>query len=129
MTRRQPTQVELSSLDFAWRVCKHVKSNAIVLAGPGPSPGVYETVGIGGGQSARVTAVQIACEKAAERARGSSLASDAFFPFPDGVQAAARAGVTAMVQPGGSKKDDDVIKAADDAGVAMIFTGVRHFRH
>jgi phosphoribosylaminoimidazolecarboxamide formyltransferase/IMP cyclohydrolase len=106
-----------------------VKSNAIVLAGPGPSPGVYETYGIGGGQSARVTAVQIACEKSGERARGSTLASDAFFPFPDGVQAAARAGVTAVVQPGGSKKDDDVIKAADDAGVAMIFTGVRHFRH
>jgi phosphoribosylaminoimidazolecarboxamide formyltransferase/IMP cyclohydrolase len=129
VTRRQPTQVELSSLDFAWRVCKHVKSNAIVLAGPGPSPGVYETIGIGGGQSARVTAVQIACEKAAERARGTALASDAFFPFPDGVQTAARAGVTAIVQPGGSKKDDDVIKAADDAGIVMIFTGVRHFRH
>jgi phosphoribosylaminoimidazolecarboxamide formyltransferase/IMP cyclohydrolase len=129
VTRRKPTQAELSSLDFAWRVCKHVKSNAIVLAAPGPSPGVYETVGIGGGQSARVTAVQIACEKAAERARGAALASDAFFPFPDGVQSAARAGVTAMVQPGGSKKDDDVIRAADDAGVAMIFTGVRHFRH
>ena len=73
--------------------------------------------------------MQIACEKSGERARGSALASDAFFPFPDGVQAAARAGVTAVVQPGGSKKDDDVIKAADDAGVAMIFTGVRHFRH
>ncbi len=129
VTRRQPTQIELSCLDFSWRVCKHVKSNAIVLAGPGQSPGVYETLGIGGGQSARVTAVQIACEKAAERARGAALASDAFFPFPDGVQTAARAGVTAIVQPGGSKKDDDVIRAADEAGIAMIFTGVRHFRH
>jgi phosphoribosylaminoimidazolecarboxamide formyltransferase/IMP cyclohydrolase len=129
VSRRQPTQAELSSLDFSWRVCKHVKSNAIVVAGPGKTPGVYETLGIGAGQSARVTAVQIACEKAAERARGASLSSDAFFPFPDNVQTAARAGVTAVVQPGGSKKDDDVIKAADDAGIAMIFTGIRHFRH
>ncbi|HLV68871.1 MAG TPA: bifunctional phosphoribosylaminoimidazolecarboxamide formyltransferase/IMP cyclohydrolase [Polyangiaceae bacterium] len=129
VTRRKPTQAELSSLDFAWRVCKHVKSNAIVLAGPGHSPGVYETYGIGGGQTARVTAVRIACEKAGERAKGAALASDAFFPFPDGVQAAAEAGVTAIVQPGGSKKDDDVIRAADDAGITMIFTGVRHFRH
>lgn len=129
VTRRQPSQVELSSLEFVWRVCKHVKSNAIVLGGGGKSPGVYETFGIGGGQTARVTAVQIACEKAAERAKGAALASDAFFPFPDGVQLAARSGVTAIVQPGGSKKDDDVIKAADDAGIAMIFTGVRHFRH
>ena len=129
VTQRKPTQSELSSLDFAWRVCKHVKSNAIVLAGPGASPGVYETLGIGGGQTARVTAVQIACEKARERAKGAALASDAFFPFPDGLQAAAAAGVTSIVQPGGSKKDDDVIRAADDAGVAMIFTAVRHFRH
>ncbi|MEP7053362.1 MAG: hypothetical protein ABJB12_23565, partial [Pseudomonadota bacterium] len=83
----------------------------------------------GGGQTARVTAVQVACEKAAEHAKGAVLASDAFFPFPDGLQAAARAGVVAIAQPGGSKKDDDVIKAADDAGIAMIFTGVRHFRH
>lgn len=129
VTRRHPSQQELSALDFAWRVCKHVKSNAIVVAGPGKSPGVYETFGIGGGQTARVTAVQIACEKAAENARGAALASDAFFPFPDGVQAAARAGVLSIVQPGGSKKDDDVIKAADDAGLAMILTNVRHFRH
>ena len=92
-------------------------------------PRRYETIGIGGGQTARVTAVQVACEKAGERAKGAVLASDAFFPFPDGVQVAARAGVAAIVQPGGSKKDDDVIKAADDAGVAMLFTGVRHFRH
>jgi phosphoribosylaminoimidazolecarboxamide formyltransferase/IMP cyclohydrolase len=129
VTQRKPTQSELSSLDFAWRVCKHVKSNAIVLAGPGASPGVYESLGIGGGQTARVTAVRIACEKAGERAKGSTLASDAFFPFPDGVQAAAAAGVTSIVQPGGSKKDDDVNKAADDAGNTKIFTGVRHFRH
>lgn len=129
VTRRPPTQAELSSLAFAWAVCKHVKSNAIVLATPGRSPGVYETIGIGGGQTARVTAVQVACEKAGDRAKGAVLASDAFFPFPDGVQSAARAGVAAIAQPGGSKKDDDVIAAADEAGVAMIFTGVRHFRH
>jgi phosphoribosylaminoimidazolecarboxamide formyltransferase/IMP cyclohydrolase len=100
-----------------------------LLAGAFRSPGVYETIGIGGGQTARVTAVQVACEKASDRARGSVLASDAFFPFPDGVQAAARAGIAAIAQPGGSKKDDDVIAAADAAGMAMIFTGVRHFRH
>jgi phosphoribosylaminoimidazolecarboxamide formyltransferase / IMP cyclohydrolase len=129
VTRRAPTQAELSSLTFAWAVCKHVKSNAIVLATPGRSPGVYETIGIGGGQTARVVAVQVACEKAGDRAKGAVLASDAFFPFPDGVQAAARAGVAAIAQPGGSKKDDDVIAAANEAGVAMIFTGVRHFRH
>jgi len=129
VTRRAPTQAELSSLEFSWAVCKHVKSNAIVLAAPGRSPGVYETIGIGGGQTARVTAVQVACEKAGDRARGSVLASDAFFPFPDGVQAAAKAGVAAIAQPGGSKKDDDVIAAADAAGIAMVFTGVRHFRH
>jgi phosphoribosylaminoimidazolecarboxamide formyltransferase/IMP cyclohydrolase len=110
-------------------VCKHVKSNAIVLAAPGKSPGIYETVGIGGGQTARVTAVQVACDKAGERAKGSVLASDAFFPFPDGVKAAAAHGIAAIAQPGGSKKDDDVIRAANDAGIAMIFTGVRHFRH
>ena len=121
--------LELSALEFAWAACKHVKSNAIVLAGPGHSPGIYATLGIGGGQTARVTAVQVACEKAGERAKGAVLASDAFFPFADGLQAAIRAGVVAVAQPGGSKKDDEVIKAADDAGLTMIFTNVRHFRH
>jgi phosphoribosylaminoimidazolecarboxamide formyltransferase/IMP cyclohydrolase len=129
VTDRQPTAAGLSSLEFAWLVCKHVKSNAIVLAAPGRSPGIYETIGIGGGQTARVTAVQVACDKAGERAKGAVLASDAFFPFPDGVKAAAAAGVAAIAQPGGSKKDDDVIRAANEAGIAMIFTGVRHFRH
>jgi phosphoribosylaminoimidazolecarboxamide formyltransferase/IMP cyclohydrolase len=129
VTKRQPTALELSALEFSWAVCKHVKSNAIVLAAPGRSPGVYETIGIGGGQTARVTAVQTACEKAGDRAKGSVLASDAFFPFPDNIQVAARAGIAAIAQPGGSKKDEDSIKAADDAGIAMIFTGVRHFRH
>jgi phosphoribosylaminoimidazolecarboxamide formyltransferase/IMP cyclohydrolase len=128
VTRRAPTADELAALDFAWCVCKHVKSNAIVLA-RASGAGAYETAGIGGGQTARVTAVEIACSKAAERARGSVLASDAFFPFPDGLEAAAAAGVSAVVQPGGSKKDDDVVAAADRAGMAMIFTGVRHFRH
>src|SRR6478735_5588365 len=129
VTKRQPSALELSALEFAWSACKHVKSNAIVLAAPGASPGIYATVGIGGGQTARVTAVQVACEKAGDRAKGAVLASDAFFPFADGLQAATRFGITAVAQPGGSKKDDEVIKAADDAGIAMIFTNVRHFRH
>jgi len=106
-----------------------VKSNAIVLAGPGHSPGIYATLGIGGGQTARVTAVQVAIEKAGAASKGAVLASDAYFPFADGPQTAARAGITAIAQPGGSKKDDEVIKAADEAGMAMIFTGMRHFRH
>lgn len=129
VTKRQPSPAELSALEFAWSTCKHVKSNAIVLARAGEASDAFYTVGIGGGQTARVTAVQIACEKAGAAARGSVLASDAFFPFPDGLEAAIAAGVTAAVQPGGSKKDDDVIAAADQAGICMIFTGVRHFRH
>jgi phosphoribosylaminoimidazolecarboxamide formyltransferase/IMP cyclohydrolase len=128
VTQRAPTESELEALEFCWRICKHVKSNAIVLA-RATAAGLCETVGIGGGQTARVTAVEIACSKAGERARGSVLASDAFFPFPDGVEAAASAGATAIAQPGGSKKDDDVVGAADRAGIAMVFTGVRHFRH
>ena len=123
VTRRAPTEAELRDLEFAWRVSKHVKSNAIVLARG------EVTVGVGAGQMSRVVSVQIACEKAGEKARPSALASDAFFPFPDGVEAAARAGVTAIAQPGGSVKDPDVIAVADGLGLAMIFTGVRHFRH
>ncbi len=123
VTKRAPTPDEMQSLEFAWRVCKHVKSNAIVLA-------VGEvTVGVGAGQMSRVISVQIACEKAGEKARGSTLASDAYFPFADGVEAAVRAGVTAVAQPGGSVRDPEVIAAADAAGIAMVFTGVRHFRH
>jgi phosphoribosylaminoimidazolecarboxamide formyltransferase/IMP cyclohydrolase len=122
-TRRAPSAEELQGLQFAWRVCKHVKSNAIVLARG------EVTVGVGAGQMSRVVSVQIACEKAGEKARGSVLASDAYFPFPDGLEAAARAGVTAVAQPGGSVKDPEVVAAADQHGVAMIFTGVRHFRH
>jgi phosphoribosylaminoimidazolecarboxamide formyltransferase/IMP cyclohydrolase len=123
VTKRAPTDAELRDLDLAWRVCKHVKSNAIVLAG-----GAH-TTGIGAGQMSRVVSVQIACEKAGEAARGSVLASDAFFPFPDNVEVAAKHGITAVAQPGGSVKDADVIAAADAHGLAMVFTGVRHFRH
>ncbi len=122
-TKRAPTAEEIRSLEFAWRVCKHVKSNAIVLAQG------ERTVGVGAGQMSRVVSVQIACEKAGALAKGSALASDAYFPFPDGLEAAAKAGVTAVAQPGGSVKDPDVIAAADAYGVAMVFTGTRHFRH
>jgi phosphoribosylaminoimidazolecarboxamide formyltransferase/IMP cyclohydrolase len=123
VTKRAPTPEELAGMEFAWRVCKHVKSNAIVLAKG------ERTVGVGAGQMSRVVSVQIACEKAGAEARGSVLASDAFFPFPDGVEAAAARGVTAVAQPGGSVKDADVIAAADRLGLAMVLTGVRHFRH
>jgi phosphoribosylaminoimidazolecarboxamide formyltransferase/IMP cyclohydrolase len=122
-TRRAPTEAELAALEFAWRVCKHVKSNAIVLAKD------TRTVGVGAGQMSRVVSVQIACEKAGDEAKGSVLASDAFFPFPDGVEAAIARGVTAIAQPGGSVNDGDVVAAADRAGIAMLMTGVRHFRH
>ena len=123
VTGRAPSPEELAALDFAWRVVKHVKSNAIVL----PKP--CRTVGVGPGQMSRVVSVEIAVKKAGDEARGAVLASDAFFPFPDGLEAAAAAGITAVVQPGGSVKDEDVVRAADAAGLAMIFTGVRHFRH
>jgi phosphoribosylaminoimidazolecarboxamide formyltransferase/IMP cyclohydrolase len=122
-TKRAPSQEELVALDFAWKVAKHVKSNAIVLARGG------RTVGVGAGQMSRVISVEIACQKAGELAKGAVLASDAFFPFPDGVETAIRAGVTAIAQPGGSVRDGDVVGAADAAGCAMVFTGVRHFRH
>lgn len=123
VTKRAPTPEEMKGLEFAWRVCKHVKSNAIVLAKG------ERTVGVGAGQMSRVVSVHIACEKAGEHASGSVLASDAFFPFPDGVEAAAKHGVTAVAQPGGSVKDADVIAAADRLGLAMVLTGARHFRH
>jgi phosphoribosylaminoimidazolecarboxamide formyltransferase/IMP cyclohydrolase len=123
VSKRAPTAEELKSLEFAWRVCKHVKSNAIVLAHG------ERTVGVGAGQMSRVISVQIAYEKAGALAKGSVLASDAFFPFPDGLEAAAKAGVVAVAQPGGSVKDPDVIAAADAHGIALVMTGVRHFRH
>ncbi|HKE01202.1 MAG TPA: bifunctional phosphoribosylaminoimidazolecarboxamide formyltransferase/IMP cyclohydrolase [Planctomycetota bacterium] len=123
-TKRAPTPAEKDQLAFAASVCKHVKSNAIVLARD------LALVGAGAGQMSRVDSVRIAVDKAGpERARGSVLASDAFFPFADGVELAARAGVTAILQPGGSKRDAEVIAAADRAGVAMVFTGTRHFLH
>lgn len=123
VTPRTPTAPELSDLLFAWKVAKWVKSNAIVLAKDGA------TVGIGGGQPNRVGAVEIAVKAARDRARGAVMASDAFFPFPDGLDAAAHAGVTAVIQPGGSVRDAEVIAAASAHGIAMILTGVRHFRH
>ncbi|HEX5165994.1 MAG TPA: bifunctional phosphoribosylaminoimidazolecarboxamide formyltransferase/IMP cyclohydrolase [Thermomicrobiales bacterium] len=122
-TTRQPTQVELETLAFAWRGVKWVKSNAIVLAQPGV------VVGVGAGQPNRVESVRIAVKVAGERATGSVLASDAFFPFPDGVEAAAAAGVTAIVQPGGSVKDAETIAVAEAHGMTMLMTGERHFRH
>ena len=129
VTKRAPTKEELEALAFAWRVTKHVKSNAIVLAKPGDAPGVYRSVGVGAGQMSRVVSVEIALRKAGDLAMGSVLGSDAFFPFSDGVETAAKGGITAIAQPGGSVKDADVIAAADAAGMAMVFTGVRHFRH
>ncbi|MET0256968.1 MAG: bifunctional phosphoribosylaminoimidazolecarboxamide formyltransferase/IMP cyclohydrolase [Methylobacterium sp.] len=133
VTQRQPTQAELADMRFAYRVAKHVKSNAIVYAKDGA------TVGIGAGQMSRVDSSITAARKAAESAqrlglaeslaKGSAVASDAFFPFADGLLAAAEAGATAVIQPGGSMRDDEVIRAADAAGLAMVFTGIRHFRH
>jgi len=123
VSRREPTERETAALHFAWLGCQHVKSNAIVLAHE------TATVGIGGGLPSRVDAVRLAVSKAGERAAGAVLASDAFFPFADGVEAAAAAGVTAVVEPGGSVRDDEVIAAADRLGLALVFTGARHFRH
>lgn len=110
-------------LRFAWAVCGHVKSNAIVLAKE------QMVVGVGAGQMSRVDSVEIAIHKSGERARGAALASDAFFPFPDSIERAAAAGVSAVIQPGGSRGDADVIAAANEQGMAMVFTGRRHFRH
>lgn len=123
VSKRQPTEEEHKSLRFAWRVCQQVKSNSIVFAKDSA------TVGIGGGQPNRVDCVRIAAERAGERAKGAVMASDAFFPFPDSVQVAAKAGITAVVHPGGSVRDADSLAAADSAGMAMVITGVRHFRH
>lgn len=123
VTWRPPTAEELRGLLFAWRVCKHVKSNAIVYAREG------QTVGIGAGQMSRVDAARIGAQKAVLPLKGTVCASDAFFPFPDGLEAVAAAGATAVIQPGGSVKDQDVIAAADRLGVAMVFTAMRHFRH
>ena len=123
VTKRAPTPEEKRALLFAWNVCKHVKSNAIVYARDG------QTVGVGAGQMSRVDSCKIGAMKAQLPLRGTVAASDAFFPFPDGVEEIAKAGATAIIQPGGSVRDQDVIDAADRLGLAMIFTGVRHFRH
>jgi phosphoribosylaminoimidazolecarboxamide formyltransferase/IMP cyclohydrolase len=122
-TRRGPSEEEWKALEFGWKVAKHVKSNAIVFTRPG------QTVGVGAGQMSRVDSVKLAVMKALLPLTGSVVASDAFFPFPDGVEEAAKAGATAFIQPGGSVRDADVIAAADRLGVAMVFTGIRHFRH
>lgn len=123
VTQRAPSAEEMQALQFAWKAVQHIKSNAIVIAG------ANATYGIGGGLPSRVDAARLAVEKAGERARGAVLASDAFFPFADGLEVAASAGVTAIVQPGGSIRDTEVIEAADQMNIAMVFTGVRHFRH
>jgi phosphoribosylaminoimidazolecarboxamide formyltransferase/IMP cyclohydrolase len=133
VTRRAPTNAELRDLRFAFRVAKHVKSNTIVYAKDSA------TVGIGAGQMSRVDAARIAAQKARDTAeaaglrepmtKGSVVASDAFFPFADGLLVAIEAGATAVIQPGGSMRDEEVIRAADDSNVAMVFTGTRHFRH
>jgi phosphoribosylaminoimidazolecarboxamide formyltransferase/IMP cyclohydrolase len=127
ITQRKPTAEELRALLFAWRVCKHVKSNAIVYARF--SEGHGQTVGIGAGQMSRVDAARFGAMKAILPLKGTVAASDAFFPFPDGLETIAQAGATAVIQPGGSVRDAEVIEAADRLGVAMAFTGVRHFRH
>ncbi len=123
VTRRPPTAEELRSLLFAWRVCKHVKSNAIVYARDG------QTLGVGAGQMSRVDAARFGAMKAVLPLKECVAASDAFFPFPDGLEAVAQAGATAVIQPGGSVRDEEVIAAADKLGIAMVFTGIRHFRH
>jgi phosphoribosylaminoimidazolecarboxamide formyltransferase/IMP cyclohydrolase len=122
-TRRAPTAEEWPALEFGWKVAKHVKSNAIVYARPG------RTVGVGAGQMSRVDSVKLGAMKAVLPLAGTVVASDAFFPFPDGVEEAVKSGATAFIQPGGSVRDQEVIDAADRLGVAMVFTGVRHFRH
>ncbi len=123
VTKRVPTEAEYQALDFAWRVVKHVKSNAIVYTTKD------QLVGVGAGQTSRVDSVKLAKMKAILPTAGCVLGSDAFFPFRDGIDMAAEAGITAVIEPGGSMKDDEVIQAADEHGMAMIFTGVRHFKH
>ncbi|MEP1230733.1 MAG: bifunctional phosphoribosylaminoimidazolecarboxamide formyltransferase/IMP cyclohydrolase, partial [Litorimonas sp.] len=133
VTKRKPSEAEMADLRMAWKVAKHVKSNAIIYVKDGA------TAGIGAGQMSRIDSARIAARKAedaqaaagwdAPRTQGCACASDAFFPFADGMLAAAAAGATAIIQPGGSIRDDEVIAAADAQGIAMVFTGMRHFRH
>ncbi|MEG0785163.1 MAG: bifunctional phosphoribosylaminoimidazolecarboxamide formyltransferase/IMP cyclohydrolase, partial [Christensenella sp.] len=123
VTKRKPTEEEMENLEFAFKVVKYVKSNGIAIArGMG-------TLGIGPGQTNRIWAAEMALERSGEEAKGAVMASDAFFPFDDCVEAAAKAGITAIIQPGGSIRDDDSIKKCDENGIAMVFTGIRHFRH
>jgi phosphoribosylaminoimidazolecarboxamide formyltransferase / IMP cyclohydrolase len=126
VTQRKPTEQEYQALDFAWRVCRHVKSNTIVFASPD------QVLGVGAGQMSRVDSAKIAVMRASTHGldlKGSAVASDAFYPFRDGVDEAAKAGAAAVIQPGGSIKDEEVIAAANEHAMAMIFTGMRHFRH
>jgi phosphoribosylaminoimidazolecarboxamide formyltransferase/IMP cyclohydrolase len=123
VSKREPSEEEWADLLFAWIVAARVKSNAIVFASG------QATVGVGAGQMSRVDSVDIASRKAGERARGAVMASDAFFPFRDGIDRAAEAGIAAVIQPGGSVRDDEIVAAADEHGMAMVFTGRRHFRH
>ena len=127
-TKRAPTDAEQATLAFAWKVCKHVKSNAIVLARRADD-GSHFTVGVGAGQMSRVDSAKIAVDKAGDRVRGAVVASDAFFPFADGLLVCAKAGAAAVIQPGGSKRDEEVTEAADEHSMAMVITGQRHFRH
>ncbi len=136
VTKRVPSDGEWNGLDFAWRLVKHVKSNAIVYASPSPRPspaggegGVIRVVGIGGGQVSRIDAIHLGIVKANSPLKGAVMASDAFFPFKDSIEEAAKAGITAVIQPGGSLKDQESIEAADKHGITMVFTGIRHFRH
>jgi phosphoribosylaminoimidazolecarboxamide formyltransferase/IMP cyclohydrolase len=123
VSKRAPTPEEERALRFAWKVCKHVKSNAIVFANGS------KLLAAGGGQTSRVDSAKIAAARGGEALKGSAVASDAFFPFRDGLDEAARAGATCVVQPGGSVRDSEIIAAADEHGMAMVLTGVRHFRH
>jgi phosphoribosylaminoimidazolecarboxamide formyltransferase/IMP cyclohydrolase len=123
MTKRKPTEDDWKAMELAWTVAKHVKSNAIVFAN------AVQTVGVGAGQMSRVDSARIAVQKAQLPLKGTAVASDAFFPFRDGLDEVAKAGAIAVIQPGGSIKDDEVIDAADEHGITMVFTGVRHFKH
>jgi phosphoribosylaminoimidazolecarboxamide formyltransferase/IMP cyclohydrolase len=123
VSKRTPSDAELAALRFAWRVCKHVKSNAIVFSDS------THLLAVGGGQTSRVDSVKIAANRGGSLLKGSAVASDAFFPFRDGLDALAATGASCVVQPGGSMRDAEVIAAADEHGLAMVFTGVRHFRH
>jgi phosphoribosylaminoimidazolecarboxamide formyltransferase/IMP cyclohydrolase len=123
VSQKQPTPEQLADLAFAWRTARHVKSNAIVYVKD------RATVGVGAGQMSRVDSVMMAGAKAGDRAQGAVMASDAFFPFADGIEAATQYGIVAVVQPGGSIRDAEVIEAVDKMGLVMLFTGTRHFRH